>query len=305
MCKGQCVAYMVKKPASGGRYEAGQAWCSVCSVWIDHRGAHLRDGSPAMANAKGWSCNCCKCNVRRTPKNGGHKPRAQQSGVAAGDLPVISHFDKRRAYMLRMLGSAMAKAARGAAPDGRLLSDRDVAEMEAEFETSIEELTELALSYEPNKASLIAEVELLKSLIGAVPTMEEIGAASRFTVAQYEAEFETWGHMLDRLGYDPWYRDRKGARVRELVTGRYPPAADGLDELNARIARSLEIIKSAPGKKGCTAADLMAAMRIGEEEMQTLVHRLARIDGITLNADRVHIENTILRYDGDGAVEAP
>lgn len=305
MCKGQCVAYAVKKPASGGRYEAGQAWCGVCSVWIDHRGAHLRDGGPAMAYSKGWSCNCCKCNVRRTPKGGGHKPGAQQSGAAAGRLLVISHFDKRRARMLRTLGCAMAEAARGAEPGGRLLSDRDAAEIEAEFEASIEELTELALSYEPNKASLIAEVELLKSLIGAVPTMKEVEAAYRFTVAQYEAEFKTWGHMLDRLGYDPWYRGRKEDRARGPGTSSGPPAAGGLDELNARIARSLEMIKAARGEKGCAAVDLMAAMGIGEEEMRSLVRRLARIDGISLSAGSGHIEDTILRYDGGRADAAP
>ena len=203
--------------------------------------------------------------------------------------------------MLRVLGDAMAKAAEGVTEDRVLLSHKDAAEMEAEFEASVGDLVELALSCEPNKASLIAEVELLKRLIGAVPTRKEVEAASRFTAAQYEAEFKTWGHMLDRLGYDPWYRNRKGVRGTGQGTGETSPAASVVDELNTRIAQSLEMVKSAPGGKGLTVADLMVAIGIGEEDTRSLVRRLARIDGISLSAGRGHVGDAVLRYDEDGA----
>lgn len=68
-CKGRCKKFRAKKPPSGGRYNAGQSRCQICDIWIDHRGARLKDGSPATADSVGWWCKCCNYRTRQKPRN--------------------------------------------------------------------------------------------------------------------------------------------------------------------------------------------------------------------------------------------
>ena len=74
-CKGRCKGFRVKRNGSGGRYDAGQAHCQVCDAWIDHRGCHTRDGSPAGEGTVGWFCNCCNYRVRQRPRNRVYKEK--------------------------------------------------------------------------------------------------------------------------------------------------------------------------------------------------------------------------------------
>jgi len=59
----------VKKPLEGGRYEAGQARCQICDIWIDHKGCILKDKSYATVNSVGWYCKCCNYKVRKNPRH--------------------------------------------------------------------------------------------------------------------------------------------------------------------------------------------------------------------------------------------
>ena len=70
ICLEICKQYKVKRRASGiGRYEAGQARCQMCDIWIDHNGCVLKDGSAATEDSVGWICKCCNYRVRRKPRN--------------------------------------------------------------------------------------------------------------------------------------------------------------------------------------------------------------------------------------------
>jgi|APSaa5957512535_1039671.scaffolds.fasta_scaffold00472_27 hypothetical protein len=74
-CKGICKKFKVKKPTSGSRYGVGQGRCQTCDVWIDYRGAHLKEGSPAVEDTLGWFCNCCNYRIRQKPRNKVYKEK--------------------------------------------------------------------------------------------------------------------------------------------------------------------------------------------------------------------------------------
>jgi len=68
-CIGICKQYKVKKPAEGGRYEAGQARCQICDIWIDNNGCILKSKLNATLDSVGWICKCCNYRVRQKPRN--------------------------------------------------------------------------------------------------------------------------------------------------------------------------------------------------------------------------------------------
>ena len=261
-CTGRCKQYRAKRPASGGRYEAGHGRCQTCDIWIDYRGGHLHDGRPATKGSIGWYCNCCNFRIRRNPRNaeykqrlryssrggrgrgrdaeeggdgaggdapgaakgGGDAPGAAGAAKGGGDAPGaakdgadeagqdgdgepagidLSYFSKRRARMLRDLGRIMKRTSWNR-PD----VPEDLAEMlENEFGAPLADILALARSETPNKVSLIVDFERVRISLGSVPTRQEMRKnGARFPLSAYDAEFESWGHLLDRLGYDPWYR---------------------------------------------------------------------------------------------------
>ncbi len=78
-CKEICKKFIVKKPTSGSRYGAGQGRCQTCDVWIDYRGAHTKDGSPAVIDSLGWFCDCCNYRIRQKPRNKVYKERLKDT----------------------------------------------------------------------------------------------------------------------------------------------------------------------------------------------------------------------------------
>ena len=82
ICSGRCKEFRVKKPVGLGRYETGQGRCQTCDIWIDHHGAHLRDGSAATKGSEGWFCNCCNYRVRRNPRNKKYKEKLRSAAAS-------------------------------------------------------------------------------------------------------------------------------------------------------------------------------------------------------------------------------
>ena len=78
ICLEICKQYKVKKPTDGGRYEAGQARCQICDVWIGHNGCILKDRSQATPDSVGWICKCCNYRVRQKPRNLQYKERLRE-----------------------------------------------------------------------------------------------------------------------------------------------------------------------------------------------------------------------------------
>ena len=83
-CKEICKRFIVKKSTSGSRYGAGQGRCQTCDVWIDYRGAHMKDGSTAAIDSAGWFCNCCNYRIRQKPRNKVYKEKLR--AISQNDL---------------------------------------------------------------------------------------------------------------------------------------------------------------------------------------------------------------------------
>ena len=89
-----------------------------------------------------------------------------------------------------------------------------ISDIEYEFGASIEDMINLGMVYAPpNKISMILEFEKIKEKLGVVPTREEFDKHSKIQSSQYESEFQSWEHMLERLGYDPWYRGKANSTL--------------------------------------------------------------------------------------------
>ena len=127
----------------------------------------------------------------------------------------LSYFNKRRAYMLRDLGRAIIKSESANRQEDYkffLPNAATSTALELEFGVSVSRIVEIAKTVDPpNKASLIAEFERIRHAVGRTPTKQDIEMHSMLRLTQYENEFGSWEHLLERMGYDPWYR-----RNREL-----------------------------------------------------------------------------------------
>ena len=209
ICDGTCKKFRVSKPTGSGRYRAGQGRCQICDIWLDHRGAHTKNGEPASEGSKGWYCNCCNFRIRLNPRNKKSKAKMRNSYIGDGHNIDLSYFNKRRARMLKELGQTIVKnESKDKMHNGILrLNTTRSKDMESEFGTGIDNLVELAKSVDPpNKISMITEFERIRHVLGRTPTKHDIETHSVLHLSQYEEEFGSWEHMLDRLGYDPWYR---------------------------------------------------------------------------------------------------
>ena len=89
-CKEICKKFKVTKPTGGGRYAQGQGHCQTCDMWIDHRGAHTKDGSPAIKDTFGWFCNCCNYRVRQKPRNRKYKEKLRDKTQSKNKTPPNS-----------------------------------------------------------------------------------------------------------------------------------------------------------------------------------------------------------------------
>lgn len=211
ICAGTCGKFRVSRPLGGGRYQAGQGRCQTCDIWLDHRGAHTKDGEPASADSEGWFCNCCNYRIRRNPRNIEYKAKMRSSDVGDGHDIDLSYFNKRRANMLRELGRAIVQK--------DLTNSREryesflpnaipAVDIELEFGVGLDVMIKLARQVKPpNKVSMITEFERVRHVVKHTPTRQDIEENSVLRPLQYDEEFGSWEHLLERLGYDPWYRN--------------------------------------------------------------------------------------------------
>lgn len=133
----------------------------------------------------------------------------------------FSYFNKRRACMLRDLGRAIIKSESvNRQKDYRsfLPNASTSAIIEQEFDVSISRIAELANTLDPpNKVSLITEFERIRYAIGHTPTKQDIEKHPILQLTQYEKEFKSWEHFLERLGYDPWYRSNHNQHATSIL----------------------------------------------------------------------------------------
>ena len=59
----------------------------------------------------------------------------------------------------------------------------------------------------PNKISLVIEFEKIKNKIHKIPHLEDVSLKSKIDITGYVKEFGTWEKFLNKLEYDPWYKE--------------------------------------------------------------------------------------------------
>ena len=254
VCNGKCRKFRVQKPYGVGRYTAGQGRCQTCDIWVDHRGAHTKNGDPITDSYDGWFCNCCNYRIRRKPRNIEYKAKMRCADFKEeSDNVDLSYFNKRRAYMLRDLGRAITKSeSADHQKDYRffLSNTTTSTSLELEFGVSMSRMFELAKTTDPpNKVSLIVEFERISHIVGHTPSKQDIERHSTLHIEQYENEFGSWEHLLERMGYDPWYRhDRElsetesdiAAQENEKVGTKPDTPTETLNDLREAIMNHLK-----------------------------------------------------------------
>ena len=350
ICNGTCKRFRVRKPTGQGRYSAGQARCQQCDIWIDHHGAHTKDGSAAAVNSEGWFCNCCNYRVRRSPRSTEYKAKARFTAVSQDGSDIdLSYITKRRVRMIKYIARCIpphrddfdrqefedslkkhATYVSSAKSSGRLSDELEgsvrkraisISSIEQEFNAPIEMIVDLA--YEetpPNKIFMVVELELACSVLGYVPTKQEFEERrSALRMSQYEDEFGSWERLLERLGYDPFYRDRKGSgkstgkdttdtdssidATKQRYSEKQPPDDTSTETLNRRIGEALHLIKYSPG--GAYLSDLKRLLGVSQEEMSGIVTRLIRVDGVSRKEILYGgvLQDILLKYNADVAAQ--
>ena len=226
----------------------------------------------------------------------------------------MDYFNNRRARMLKKFARSIPRDRDQFRKASLHWAFRDndlvMVDMETEFNTNLDRLIDLAYSDEPTKISMTVELEHVRLELGHVPTGQDLESRARFSLSQYEEAFGSLGHLLDRMGYDPWYRDEAPAPATTEDGTRRRPESNGIREagrLNELIGRAMDIIKSK--RSGVAMADLGMSLGLARDETLYLEKRLVRIDGVSVIEDagyRILIwdEDANLR-DGTGGGELP
>ena len=305
ICKDICKEFRVSKPTGKGRYDSGHCLCLTCDIWMDHNGCHLKDGKKATAGSEGWFCNCCNIRVRRNPRNIDYKAKLRSSNQEDNLESHIdlSYFNKRRAIMLKKITQCIAPNKEDFEMQNfrhhLLNKGLHPSEIEKEFNGSIDEIVDLAYTLDPpNKISMIVEFERIRTAIGETPTEQHIDKYSKIGSSQYGREFESWGHMLERLGYDPFYRDKTKvgdtdieSTVDESLVQMYK------DRLNILTDKTMHLIKSS--ENGMDVDEIKRLLEISQEEMFYIYTKVVRARGIiTREIERDGgLNGVLLRYD--------
>jgi hypothetical protein len=209
ICKGICKKFTVKKPTVGNRYGSGQGHCQTCDLWIDHKGCHMIDGSDAKENSIGWVCNCCNMRVRQKPRNSKYKEKPKyitelDDEITAENLDI----SKKQAILLKEISIVMPNY------DEKLDVSKIISNIKDHVGFEIKDnwgswakFFELATNYdELNQISAIIIFEKLNMNIERVATMDEFLDKVHVDEEWINNKFKSWGHLLELLGHDPWYR---------------------------------------------------------------------------------------------------
>ena len=213
-CSGACQKYSVSNQLGKGRHMSGRAQCLVCDVWVDAKGARLKNGSIATVGSVGWYCRCCRNKLRTIPRTIRYKSRlGVRSRIDTGSESEGSHsidlsfFNRLRAELLQRLAAVLPESRDDldGSGDGQLPDDV-IQDLRHEF-GDMGKLLDLAYDIDPpNKISLVIEFERVKSHMDMVPTKSEFEKTSPLSIGSYDSEFGSWENFLDKLGHDPWYR---------------------------------------------------------------------------------------------------
>lgn len=292
-CKGICKGYRVKKPASGGRYEAGQGRCQVCDVWMSYHGAHLKDGSPAKAGSTGWFCNCCNFRIRQKPRSKTYKERLRSEDAK----PEVPKYHDMMLPILQICGDGMQRSMSELAD---LVADEF--EMTERERSWILRRTETLLSNRVSWAVLyLRKAGLVMSDKGSISITEHGTRILQQRPDKIDRKF-----LMGIPEFAEFYSrsnkradDKDESRADEQKRKR-PTNGGRMDRINHLIAEAMRLIKSSPA--GAYMEDLKTLLNISQEEMSSLATRLKRVDGMSIT--QIHRDGEpfgfLFRYDETG-----
>lgn len=286
-CKGICAKHRVKSPSGMGRYEAGQCHCITCDAWMDHRGCHLGDSSPATAGSLGWYCNCCNYRVRMKPRKGGSGQDSAAAAPQARGRADLPDFGARRVYMAKKIARCVlfVKRRQFSAKDLEdHLAGGDIAvrDIEDEFGMPVREISDMAHTVSPpNMLSMVAELERVMASIDRVPTRADMEEHSRISVGQYAAKFGSWDGAIEAVFYDkprPGPQDSGGdpsGPQGDVIGGETGPPGSRREDLESHIRG---LIKEEANM--IRAFDLMASNShmLGDDAMEYISDNVGLID---------------------------
>ncbi len=264
-CMGNCKEFQVKRPVSGKRYGSGQGHCQICDTWIDHNGCHMNDGTEAQEGSVGWFCNCCNYRVRQKPRNkiykeklrNDEKEEVETSGYIEDEITAEDlYISKKQASLLKEISLIL--------PDSG--EEFDVLKIINKIPDSIQfeikdnwgswgNFFKLALNFKQlNQISLIILFEKLNAKSEEVISKEYFLRTANVDEAWINSKFESWEHILELLGYDPWYRSKS---KKEIIVENEKNIEDvvnvkedhiilisGFENLIDEIIKKYEILKS-------------------------------------------------------------
>ncbi len=280
-CKGMCKKFRVKKPANMGRYEAGQAHCQICDVWLDHKGAHVKDDMPATEKVTGWFCNCCSRKVRRKPRSKKAKEmlRTKMESAGRNTGEIKSRIPKQSEIILPIL---------------QICGDNKP--------HSADELTgkiadKFKLEDKARNLILRRNETVLKNKVRW--SMFELRKAGLVTSNRGPITITKMGHAI--LKKNPARLDGKFLSKNSLYETSSKKkdnnASTGMDQMNKLITAALHMIKA--GAEGVYLSDLKRTLKISDADKVKLLPRLARIKGISTKElrDKGELLDILLKYE--------
>lgn len=215
-CTGVCKKYRVSKPTGTSRYGSGQGHCQLCDSWIDHRGCHMKDGTPALEGTLGWFCNCCNYRVRQKPRNKQYKEKLRSENsqnvinkedLLSADELIIS---KGQSAIIKQVVDFLPDL--DETPEFSKIQEKIPFSLQHQLSdnwNSVRHFLEFATDYfEINKISCIVLFEKFIKKHNYVP--EKIKFLNSYPINEnwIQNNFKSWEYFLELLNYDPWYRKK-------------------------------------------------------------------------------------------------
>ncbi len=213
-CKGKCRKFQIQN-----QHKTKHGMCFVCNIWIEQNMCHLEDESKTADDSTIWLCNCCNGIIYRYLRK--IKPESKhQSNPKNHNYESqidLSYLSKQRAIIIKKIAKCIFEKHDNPVNKFEDMLTREkitVTDIQIEFNVTIDEILRFAQTMNPpNKISLIIEFERIREIIGKTPTKQDIDKYSEINLSYYDTEFESWEYMLDKLGYDPWYRNKSSSKI--------------------------------------------------------------------------------------------
>lgn len=212
LCKGDCENFKLPKYSGNNKYQNGLLHCITCDIWTDYTNCHLKDGSTATEKSRGLLCDCCNFQVRS-------KPRSLEQKIHLHNFSTEDVFSFEDIYVNKAVAAEIKKIAallpekldHDGLLDLKKLSNKipknSIHILEQNFRISIENFLNLAFDFDKlNPFSIIVLFEFENRKYPSLLTKEIFLSNNEIDESMIDSYFISWSHLLETLGYDPFYR---------------------------------------------------------------------------------------------------